>query len=121
MDFFLPGPSDVVPFVLAKSFKKEDWLMCNACGLPQLMHEGCCFDPDCYPHVFRTDYCVYCGFGYVTADPAGYDFVAGKAKMASDPDLRKMQERALCQYNMEDVRIHRHRGLPMPRATYSDL
>lgn len=92
--------------------------MCNACGLPQYLHDGCCFDPACDPHMFRIDYCVHCGFGPVIADPTGYDVEAGKTRMANDPDLQHMQDWAFRRYN-EDADDTIYDGADLPRRRSS--
>lgn len=80
LQFRLPSPEHVVRFVRAKSLSKKDWLKCPACGGPQLLCEGCCFDSECLPHLFKVDVCPHCGFDLrSTDDPKGYDVAKGKA------------------------------------------
>lgn len=96
-----PGADDVFIFIIPRSLSKIDWLICQACGLPQFLFEGCCLDPDCHPHTFRVDWgCIHCGFSLSDgADQAGYDVKAGK-RMRKIQLLREMQRDALRQYAM---------------------
>lgn len=98
LQFRLPSPEHTVQFQLAKSLSKEGWLMCPACGLPQMFCQGCCFDPACEPHAFKVSKCPHCGFDLRSdADPKAHDVKKGKAER-QHRTWRGIQKRIIAEY-----------------------
>lgn len=98
MNIVLPSEAYVVEFHRLASFSKDDWLMCSACGGPQYLFVGCCFDPDCDPHVFRVDWgCVHCGHPLTGVCIEHYDVNSGK-QQRTGVDWQDLQFQARLQY-----------------------